>query len=48
MEIKRYYKVIIFVILLIVLLFFFLGCYVRKENKNLKVRIVFFFNIIYV
>lgn len=45
MEIKRYYKVITFVILTIALLFLLSGCYARKENKNLKVRIAFFPNI---
>jgi NitT/TauT family transport system substrate-binding protein len=45
MEIKRYYKVITFVILPIALLFLLSGCYARKENKNLKVRIAFFPNI---
>jgi len=45
MEIKRYYKVITFAILPIALLFLLSGCYARKEDKNLKVRIAFFPNI---
>ncbi|ADQ46372.1 aliphatic sulfonates family ABC transporter, periplasmic ligand-binding protein [Caldicellulosiruptor kronotskyensis 2002] len=45
MEIKRYYKVIAFFILPIALLFLLSGCYARKKDKNLKVRIAFFPNI---
>ncbi|BCS81365.1 aliphatic sulfonate ABC transporter substrate-binding protein [Anaerocellum diazotrophicum] len=45
MAIKRYYKVAALIILPITLSFLLSGCYARKEDKNLKVRIAFFPNI---
>jgi len=45
MAIKRYYKVAALIILPITLLFLLSGCYARKEDKDIKVRIAFFPNI---
>ncbi|ADQ07267.1 aliphatic sulfonates family ABC transporter, periplasmic ligand-binding protein [Caldicellulosiruptor hydrothermalis 108] len=45
MKIKRYYKMVALLILPVVLLFLLSGCYARKEDKKMKVRIAFFPNI---